>query len=157
MPDVSSDSLASKDEMSASHLLAICRDGEQFYIHAADSVESYSIKSALQQMALARREMLQEVTTHLELQGYDCNQPSAESDNMNHWYHEAINQVWDFTDMTVLEKLRTLEADNLQLLIKRTRTASDKHTRELMANVAARFQLCLDLLDAIITKQQNRC
>ncbi|WP_438862863.1 hypothetical protein [Neptunicella sp.] len=152
MLDVSSHSYTHMDEISATYLLAVCRDGKLFYSHAAESVENYSIKRALQQMAITRQELLKEVSAKLAIDMPD-NQHDPHLDGIKLWYTDAIDQAWDFSDMMVLSKLRALESKNLDSLIQAIKKTSNQYSRELMSNVAARFQLCLDLLDSIIAKQ----
>ncbi|MBC3765338.1 DUF2383 domain-containing protein [Neptunicella marina] len=155
MLDVPSDSLTAMDTSAVQRLVMVCHDGESFYQQAAKSVEDYAIRRTLLQIANTRNQTLRELTHRLQMSGKKVEIFNTPKQELNLWYLDALEQDWDISDHEILTKLRQLEADNLQSLVRFTRQTQDKQLREMYSNIATRFTLCLDMLDEIILRQET--
>ena len=130
-------------------VISVCRDGWEFYDHAAHQVDDQTLKTLFQGMASIRSEIVREFEPQVAVRGVEPRQSRTVAGTLQQWYTEAKSRFTSYSDHVFIAQVEKTEDRTLAVLRKAVKLVENSRLANQLASQVASVQMTHDRIKAL--------
>lgn len=130
-------------------VIAVCRDGCNFYRHAAQQVDDQTLRNLFLGMAGVKADIVNQLTPEVEACDVEANTSGTLVGRLRQWYADAKDNFSNYHDYIFIEQLEEAEDRTLSVLRKAVKSVESNRLASQLSSQVASAQMTHDRMKAL--------